>query len=49
MTRPSTYQDRPDPHFNCVGCGCEVYRPERDRFDDWTCLNCRFGRVRVGE
>jgi hypothetical protein len=43
--RPSTYQDRPELRFNCQRCGCEVYRPQRDRFDDWICMNCRFSRV----
>ena len=30
--------------FRCTGCGCEVYQPERDSFDDWICANCRFGK-----
>lgn len=28
-------------HFVCLRCGCDVFRPERDQFDDWICLNCR--------
>lgn len=46
MNLPSTYPRVPR-HFTCLTCGCEVYRPETDRFDDSVCLNCRFGRVRV--
>ena len=30
--------------FKCTGCGCEVYQPERDPFDDWICANRRFGK-----
>jgi DNA-directed RNA polymerase subunit RPC12/RpoP len=45
MTRPSTYP-RGGRAFICTRCGADVWRPETDRFDDWICLNCRFGRVR---
>jgi hypothetical protein len=51
--RPPDHQRPPRPpaaatidrHFNCLACGCDVYRPERDRFDDMTCLNCWFGKA----
>jgi hypothetical protein len=43
MTKPSTYPREPRRFF-CQRCGCDVYRPESDRFDDWICLNCRYGR-----
>jgi hypothetical protein len=45
MNQPSTYPRVPR-RFNCLKCGCEVYRPESDRLDNWICLNCLFGRVR---
>jgi len=44
MKRPSKYPSQMQ-HFLCQRCGCDVYRPERDRFDDFICLNCWFGRV----
>ncbi len=48
MTRPSTYP-RQERRFACQKCGADVMRPEADRFDDWICLNCRFGAVRADD
>jgi hypothetical protein len=45
MRAPSTYP-RLRRRFVCQACGCDVERPESDRFDDSICLNCWYGRVR---
>lgn len=46
VKQPSTYP-RQARAFFCQKCGCFVGRPEGDRFDDFICLNCWFGRVRA--